>query len=451
VIPAADLEGAAVLSTAFFAVIAAAELWRRLGDPRPEWTRKLVHLGGGGACLLFPFLVDSPWVVLVLALAMSGIFAVAGRLGVLCSLHGVSRPSRGAEYYPLAIFLVFLMTRDRAWLYVSAVLTLAVGDAFAALIGSRYGVVRYRVEEDHKSLEGSLVFLVITFLAIHLPMLLMTELPRPVCVLAAALVAVLATGFEAISLKGADNLFVPLAVVVILSKITVKPLAEVVFQNLSLVSICLVVALIVWRVPMFNVGAAVAVILYAYANWSLGSWQWALPVFAGLACYLVARTQIGPPRPAHQVRVRAVARAVLPPLVLLILANSTSGYATFFAPYLAASATALALTLDHPELREVVTGAGLGGARTLVTAVAGWAAAAVPPWLVQAEAPALPMLVMLPLTVALAGLGRVLECRPSSTTAAQWTAARFLLTAAAGGLVLAAQVLGLLQPWAPLG
>jgi dolichol kinase len=41
-------------------------------------------------------------------------------------------------------------------------------------------VVRYEVEDEKKSLEGSLVFLVIAFLAIHLPVLLMTDLPRPV-------------------------------------------------------------------------------------------------------------------------------------------------------------------------------------------------------------------------------------------------------------------------------
>ena len=123
----------------------------------------------------------------------------------------------------------------------------------------------------------------IAFLAIHLPTLLLTDLPRPVCVLAALLVAALVTGFEAISLEGADNLFVPLAVVVILGKITTKPLSEVVFQNLSLLAICLAVGLVVWRFRSFNVGGAITFILFAYGTWSLGSWVWALPVFVGFA------------------------------------------------------------------------------------------------------------------------------------------------------------------------
>ena len=37
-------------------------------------------------------------------------------------------------------------------------------DAFAALVGSEYGKLRYSVEEDTKSVEGSLVFLVVAII-----------------------------------------------------------------------------------------------------------------------------------------------------------------------------------------------------------------------------------------------------------------------------------------------
>src|SRR6185369_5828855 len=66
-----DLRGALILSGAFLGLIAIAELWRRFGHPKPEHTRKLVHLGGGMACLFFPFLVLSPWVVLAMALPLT--------------------------------------------------------------------------------------------------------------------------------------------------------------------------------------------------------------------------------------------------------------------------------------------------------------------------------------------------------------------------------------------
>ncbi|MFP5285469.1 MAG: phosphatidate cytidylyltransferase, partial [Thermoanaerobaculia bacterium] len=98
-IPREDLPGALVLSGLFLGLLVVAELWRRLGNPKPEHTRKLVHTGGGIACLFFPFLVRSPWTVLLMALPLTVLFVLGGKLGFLQSLHGVKRKSRGAEYY----------------------------------------------------------------------------------------------------------------------------------------------------------------------------------------------------------------------------------------------------------------------------------------------------------------------------------------------------------------
>jgi len=448
VISPGDLRGAAILGGAFVTLLAAAELWRRLGSPRPESTRKLVHLGGGLVCLFFPFLIESPWVVLAMAAAMTALFALAARFGGLRSLHGVERRSRGAEYYPLAIFLVFLLARGRPFLYVSAVLVLAAADAFAALVGSRYGVVRYEVEDEQKSLEGSLVFFLVAFLAIHLPTLLLTDLERAVCVLAAVLVAALVTGFEAISLRGADNLFVPLAVAVVLGKITSKPLSEVVFQSLSLLTICLVVGWVVWRERSFNAGGAIAFILFAYGAWSLGNWQWALPVFLGFGLYVAAR-RLSAARHATGVKVRTVARALLPPFLLLLLANAAQAGRALYGPYLAASATVLAAALAAGAVRldrlASPSGALAAGAIGLVAA----ASTALVPWLAQDTPPA-----------ALAGLGLVVVAatvtndlyerrRREAGAERQWTANRFLLALAAAALVLLAQRLGWLPAWDP--
>ncbi len=93
-ISAADLRGAAILSAVFVVLLVIAELWRRLGTPKPEWTRKLVHLGGGIACLFFPFLVQSPWVVLAMALTLTALFVLGGKLGFL------QEPARGGAEEP---------------------------------------------------------------------------------------------------------------------------------------------------------------------------------------------------------------------------------------------------------------------------------------------------------------------------------------------------------------
>ncbi|HWM94969.1 MAG TPA: hypothetical protein VN493_29715 [Thermoanaerobaculia bacterium] len=452
-IPPGDLRGAVILSGIFLGLLVVAELWRRLGNPKPEHTRKLVHTGGGIACLFFPFLVQSPWTVLAMALPLNVLFVLGGKMGFLKSLHGIQRKSRGAEYYPLAVFLTFVMTQGRPWLYLPAVLVLAVADAFAALIGSRYGVVRYEVEEEHKSLEGSLVFLVLAFLAIHLPILLMTDLPRPVCVLAAILVAALVTGFEAISLQGADNLFIPIAVVVILGKITTKPLSEVAFQNLSLLAMCLVVGLAVWKLHSFNVGGAITFLLFAYGTWSLGNWYWALPVFLGYAVYLLLRSRFTPREHLTGVRVRTMTRALLPPFAMLILANGLRDPAPWFAPYLAALAAVVAISLDEGVFRLERFGAFVRAMAALGLGLLAWVPVVLIPWLVKGEGAFRAfrsLLALLGVTMVISWLNVTLELKGEvPVRPREWTAQRFVLTFAAAGAVLALQVLGVIPPWDP--
>ena len=436
-IPASDLRGAVILSSVFVALLVVAELWKRLGNPKPEWTRKLVHTGGGIACLFFPFLIKSPWTVLIMALPLSILFLLGGKLGFLQSLHGVKRKSMGAEYYPAAVFMTFVLTQGRPWLYLPAVLVLAVADAFAALIGSRYGVVRYEVEDEHKSLEGSLVFLVLAFLAIHLPILLLTDLPRPVCVLAAVLVAALVTGFEAISLRGADNLFVPLAVVVILGKITTKPLSEVAFQNVSLLVMCVAVAIAVWKLKSFNVGGAITFLLFAYGTWSLGNWIWALPVFVGFAGYLLLRRIFTPPGHLQGIKVRTMTRALLPPFTMLVVGNSLRNGEPFFPAYLAALAAVLAFSLDEGVFRLERYGALLRALAGLALGIVAGALIVGPVWIARKSLPPSSLLAILAVTMAVSCLNVILELRGEvPVRPREWSPLRFVLAYAAAGVLL---------------
>lgn len=341
-----DVVAISVVAGMFLALLAAAEMWRRIGGAKPEWTRKLVHFGGGLLCLFLPWLVESPWYVLGLAAASSAVI-VAGRHGnLLGSLHKVERVTRGSEYYPLAIFLLFLITQGRPWLYVSSVLVLAVADAFAALIGSRYGSITYNVDESDKSFQGSLAFLAIAFLAMLIPMRLLTDLTLPVCILSALFVAVLVMGFEAVSLRGTDNLFIPIGVAVILSKIASKPVEEIVYQSVSLAALCAALGLVIRRSRSFNTGGTIAFLLFVYGAWSLGSELWAFPVLVGFLAYsamwFIFPLQAGS---SSNVKVRIVFRALVIPLLLLVVGNMFEEGGFMYGPFLAACAVVLSLSI----------------------------------------------------------------------------------------------------------
>jgi uncharacterized membrane protein len=267
-------------------------------------------------------------------------------------------------------------------------------------------------------------------------------------VLAALLVAALVTGFEAISLQGADNLFVPLAVVVILGKITTKPLSEIAFQNVSLLVMCLVVGIAVWKLKSFNVGGAITFLLFAYGTWSLGNWTWALPVFVGFAGYLLLRRSFTPPQHLQGIKVRTMVRALLPPFTMLVLANALHRAEPFFAPYLAALAAVVAFSLDEGVFRLERYGAALRALAALVLGIVAWAFVAVVPWIVKRDVGLGSLLAILGVTMAVSCLNVTLELRGEvPVRPREWSALRFVLTFAAAGALLGLQSAGVIPSW----
>ena len=287
-----DLLPASLLALAFVILILIVELWSRKLKPPPEQSRKVVHTVGGAICLSFPYILESSWTVAVLGFSLFVVIGVGRYAGCLQSLHGVNRKSRGAEYYPLMILALFFLARDTPWLYASSLLALAVADALAALVGGRYGRIHYQVDEESKTVEGSLVFFITAAIVISAPMLISRDPSLPsfshriaVACVAAVLVAVL----EAISRHGRDNIWIPLGTFLVLSKLIDKPISEVYFQLGSFAIVCVSLSILVAGSRAMNVGATLTLILAVYSSWALASFDWALPLMSGaVLCLLVA-------------------------------------------------------------------------------------------------------------------------------------------------------------------
>ena len=257
------LRGAAV-GTGFLLIFVAAELWRRYGDPPVEWSRKFVHFTGGLLVLAFPWIFTSRWTVLVLVSVFAGLIWGTRRAGLLMSVHGVSRKSEGGLFYPLAVVILFTLAYDQPVFYLISTLALIVSDTAAALLGSAYGRTRYDVEQDRRSIEGSASFFLATFLAVQLPLLLMTEIDRSVCVLVAVQVALVVTLFEAVSLHGSDNLLIPLATYHLLMRLTPESPPAIAGHTGALVSILLIMSLLAWRSQIMKASGVMATSLFFY-------------------------------------------------------------------------------------------------------------------------------------------------------------------------------------------
>lgn len=186
-----------------------------------EITRKTAHTLATLFSLIFLTTFQSYWYVVILALVFFLLLVVGKRFQLFQSIFGVQRKTAGSYLLPLAIGLLFVISKetDNRLLFILPILILGISDPLAGLFGTLYGdhtrrVVLFHHEFD-KTFMGSSVFCLSAFVItlVVLPFFAFTGYPL---LLAALGVAVLATFVEFISSYGTDNITVPLVLCLVL-------------------------------------------------------------------------------------------------------------------------------------------------------------------------------------------------------------------------------------------
>lgn len=302
----------------------------------PETSRKAVHIAMGLVTLSFPWLFRESWPVLLLAVlavaALAGtrlITPLRERFGGV--LHGVERQSLGEIYFPLAAAALFLLAAGNHLLYVVPLLTLTLADAVAALVGVRYGRHRYVTSEGSKSAEGSLAFFTVAFVSALIPLVLLGVTGWTEAVLISLVLGILVMLFEAVSVGGLDNLFIPLGCYALLRRYLLMETDDLLFR---LVAICLVAQVVyIWRRrTTLKDSALLAAALVGYMNWALGGWQWlavSLVLFFSYTRLWPRSAENG--SPVHTVR--AVASVAVPGVVWLLAFLENNRMGGFFEPF----------------------------------------------------------------------------------------------------------------------
>lgn len=195
--------------------------YRRL-NLKGELTRKFAHFAATLATVPFPYIFDSHWYVLVLALLFAGVLWLTQHIKSLKSIHDIERKSVGSYLLPLAIYLSFYLSVQLEWklLHVLPMLILAVSDPAAALLGlnvqkfnGRIKVFGHRLE---KTWLGSAAFFSSAFVISLIALYFNRELFDFKTFYVAGTVALATTLAELISWRGSDNLSIPLAAMLML-------------------------------------------------------------------------------------------------------------------------------------------------------------------------------------------------------------------------------------------
>jgi phytol kinase len=191
-------------------VVAIAESLRRFAHAQPEMVRKVVHIGTGNVILIAWWLKIPAWVGISASVLFSLVTLLSFRLAILPDINNIGRKSLGTFFYAISIgVLISIFWQTHACYAVMGVLVMTWGDGLAALIGQRWGRHIYKLWDMQKSWEGSLTMAIVTYI-ISSSIFLSVQGNTWQTWLVAGAIALIATGLEAFSKWGIDNLTVPL-------------------------------------------------------------------------------------------------------------------------------------------------------------------------------------------------------------------------------------------------
>ena len=281
--------GISIVLGALGALLVGVKIAQARGVLGAEEARKAVHIGMGVICLTFPLLFNDVWPVWALA----GLAVVA--LGALRMvpvlmreiggvLHDVKRTSLGEMYFPAGVAVVFTLARGDALTFGVPVALLTFADAAGALVGKRRGRHFFETLEGRKSVEGSLAVGATAWVCVTVPLLLTGHEGLTSAVIG-AIIGVFGMMVEAVSWRGLDNIFLPLAAFTQLEIYLGLPLESLVARLVVLIG--LTATAWVWRRGrVVDDSARLGGALALYFFWAVGGWAWLIAPVVLMASYV---------------------------------------------------------------------------------------------------------------------------------------------------------------------
>jgi phytol kinase len=215
-----DLINCVILSGLFLALFGIGELMYHVFHVKAELTRKWSHIGTGVLTLLFPIMLSSHWYVLLMCSSFAVLLVGSMKYGFLKSINAVDRDTLGSILYPVAVYFCFLSmgwSRAEYTSFYLPILSLAFADPMAALVGKKWGVKSFSIKGHSKTYLGSLACAITAFVLCYTAIEAQWTTNGAMYVVAfSGLYAAIIAIVEAVSIRGYDNLTIPVAGVLLL-------------------------------------------------------------------------------------------------------------------------------------------------------------------------------------------------------------------------------------------
>ncbi|MBN2030602.1 DUF92 domain-containing protein [bacterium] len=206
------------------------------------------------------------------------------RTGKLMGIHDTRRRSYGTVFYPMTfLFLVWICWDNYKSIVMISMLILALADAAAAIVGENLKTLHeYQLGRDKKSIEGSFVMFITSFLIVLVGLPAIDYLDgHTVSWIRAGWIglntAIVATACEALSGSGSDNLSAPLGAAFVLNFMLIHPNPANIQFSIG-IGLAFVFALAAYRAHYLTANGSVTAFLLAVVIFGIGGWKWTIPI-----------------------------------------------------------------------------------------------------------------------------------------------------------------------------
>ncbi|MBC8174588.1 MAG: DUF92 domain-containing protein [Candidatus Marinimicrobia bacterium] len=268
-----------------FTFVGISELARKKLNFSVITTRTFVHIIVGLFTLLCPFLFVSKYPPLVLAVIFVIFNFAIVTFKKLPSLHATEQKSYGTVYFPLAFLILVLFWWERPLTFEIALLLLTFADPAAAIAGRRSRSPEYyTVWKEKKSIQGSIMFYVISILSIGCGTIYLRQLAGldsvniTIFIPMLIIVSGLATIAESVSSAGSDNLTVPILSAVSYDLFLSCTDHFIVLSLLSWIILSFLFAYIVFRLKSLSRDGALGAFVMGIIIFGIGGWKFMIPM-----------------------------------------------------------------------------------------------------------------------------------------------------------------------------
>lgn len=198
-----------------FLMIIGGKLFEKVGK---EASRKFIHIMLGNWWLIAMYFFNNVWFAAFVPLTFVIINYISYKKDIIKVMEREEnkKDGLGTVYYACSLLILVIITfgvLNKPILGLVPIFVMAFGDGLAAIFGKLIKSKKYKVYDTEKSIAGSLTMFIVSFIIISVYLIYINNL---FWYLKAIIISLIITVLEAISIKGTDNITVPIATLIML-------------------------------------------------------------------------------------------------------------------------------------------------------------------------------------------------------------------------------------------